>query len=173
MAFRVSRLKKDSAWDWTLARDCPQAIGTVCPRLLWRRYGFHTPTFEHFADFVAAHAHASTCDRGFAVAVQHQLDGRPDEAVLHDGSCSSRRAICRSWNHGSCTNNRRLHPADVCRANVCETAFDQHSVLHRRNAEDRLRPSALSTIRGDPTTRRESPMIRDLTMLEVTFKVNN
>src|ERR1700687_5743006 len=33
-------------------------------------------TFEHPADFAAAYALASTCDLGFAVAVQHQPNGR-------------------------------------------------------------------------------------------------
>jgi hypothetical protein len=89
-----------------------------------------------------------------AVAVQHQPNGCSDEAVLHNGSCSSRRAICRCRHHGSGANNRRLYPTDVCWPHVRQAAFDQRSVLHRRNSKDRLRPSALSAIRGNPTTRR-------------------
>lgn len=53
-------------------------------------------------------------------------------------------------------------PADVCLAHVCRAEFDQCSVLHRRNSEDRRRPSALSTIRGNPTTRREIPVISSI-----------
>jgi hypothetical protein len=55
--------------------------------------GHHPSAFEHSTDFAAAHAYASTCDRGFAVAVQHQPNGRSDEAVLHDGITGVARTI--------------------------------------------------------------------------------
>jgi hypothetical protein len=87
----------------------------------------------------------------FVTSIQiHALkESAKTPAVLHDGSCSSRRAICRSrHHHGSGANNRRLHPTDVCWPHVRQAAFDQRSVLHRRNSKDRLRPSALSAIRA-------------------------
>src|SRR6266567_6175696 len=157
--------KEDSSRDWTLARDCLQAIGTVCPGLLWRRVccsepgrllvlsafrsetgcarrdllwcelicrnfcavglpariadwacendGLHSPAVEHPADSAAPHALASTCDRSIVVAVQHQPDGRSDEAVLHDGGCPARGKSRSGGHHGRSANNRRLYSADV------------------------------------------------------------
>jgi len=104
-----------------------RAVGLPARIAVWARKndGLHTSTFEYSAAFATAHAPLSTCDRGFTVAIQHQPNGRTDEAVLHDGSCSSRRAICRSRNHGSNANNRRLHPTDVCWPHIRQAAFDQ------------------------------------------------
>ena len=72
------------------------------------------------------------------------------QAVLHDGSCSSRRAVRRSRHHGSGANHRRFYSADVCRAHVRQAALDQRSILHRGSSKDRLRLTALSTVREDP-----------------------
>jgi hypothetical protein len=101
-------------------------------------------------------------NRSLAVAVQHQLNGCSNKTVLHNGRCPSRRTICRCRHHGGGANNWRLHPAAVCRTHVCHTEFDQRSVLHCRNSEDRPRPPVLQAIRCDPTTRREVSMTGNL-----------
>ena len=59
--------------------------------------------------------------------------------------------IRRRRNHGRGADDRRGDQSVVCRLHVCAARADQPAVLHRRHAENRLRPAALQGVRGGAT----------------------
>ena len=60
---------------------------------------------------------------------------------------------------GVARTTRRRHQSVLRRADVCAAVVDQPAVLHRRRAEDRLRPAALSSVRRCAGARGSSPVI--------------
>lgn len=117
--------------------------------------GVYTPPVQCLADPCPANAQSATRHCISADSVQHLTDGRANQTVLHDGSRCAVREIRGSLNYGCGSHNRCRHRSAVYGSTLLKSGIDRLPILHRRHAEDRLRPAALSCIHRTPADRRE------------------
>ena len=80
----------------------------------------------------------------------------PTQAVLHHGGRHAGGTIGGGRHHRRRADHRRGDQPAVRRLHVRATGADQPAVLHRRHAEDRLRPAALPGVRHRPAARRDA-----------------
>ena len=114
-------------------------------------HGLHASAVQRAADPGAADADTATRDHRAAVALQHQPAGRSCEAVLHHGRGHTRGALRRRRRYRRRTHDRRGAESVVRRLHVCASVVDRPALLHRRDAEDRLRSAPLPAVRGGRT----------------------
>src|SRR5712664_3020244 len=112
--------------------------------------GSDAPTFECSTHPCAVDAQPRARRGGAAHPLQHQPDGRSDKTVRHHGGGSPRGTFRRRRNYRRGEDGGSGHESHFRGVSVLAPASDRHPFLHRRGAQDRLRPDSISTVCGDP-----------------------